>query len=163
MLSSYLFQDLSSKTTVIGGVVKKKGPGSFGEASSSETLCAMILFAGADNPQDQASHLRSLLLNESSSLEDECSEGTTSLPVNSNNSFCMTGDNHSLEEEKVHSAMEANKGIAVYVGASLNLDGGAGHDGNVSNHHSRYFIFVPLTGSFIMLFHPCSASFWLEL
>ena len=133
MLSSYLFQDLS-KTTVIDGVVKKKVPGSFGEASSSETLCAMVLFAGADNPQDQASHLRSLLLNESSSLEDECSEGTTSLPVNSNNPFCMTGDNHSLEEEKLPLVMEASKGITVYVGASLNLNDGADHDGNVSNH-----------------------------
>ena len=164
MLSSYLFQDLSEKTGIDGNG-KKKVPGSFDDASSNETFRGMAVLMGADNPQDEAlSHLRPVL-NESSSLEDACSEG--------NRSFCMSmiDDTHSFEEEILPSTTEANRAYATNhsgftgnVGASLNLNDGTDHNENVSNHHSRYILslFHSLANS-LMLFHPCSVSFWLEL
>ena len=171
MLSSYLFQDLS-KTTGIDGVGKKKVPGSFDDASSNETFRGMAVLVGADNPQDEAlSHLRPVLNEESSSHEDACSEGTTSLQVNSNNSFCMSMIDHSFEVEILLSTTEANRAYATNhsgftgnVGASSNLNDGADHDENVSNHHSRHVssLFHSLANS-LMLFHPCSVSFWLKL
>lgn len=154
MLSSYLFQDLSKKKGgIIDGFGKKEVPGSFDDASSSMTFRGMAVLAGAD----KALHLRPVL-NESSSLEDASSEGTASLLVNSNNSFCMTGDDHSLEEEIHSSAMEASttyatihSGITGNVGASLNLKDRTDHDGNVSNHHSLdNFVFGPLSCSFTL-------------
>ena len=161
MLSSYLFQDLSKKKGgIIDGFGKKEVPGSFDNASSSMTFRGMAVLAGAD----KALHLRPVL-NESSSLEDACSEG--------NRSFCMSmiDDTHSFEEEMLPSTTEANRAYATNhsgftgnVGSSLNLNDGADHNENVSNHHSRHVssLFHSLANS-LMLFHPCSVSFWLEL
>ena len=149
MLSSYLFQDLSKKKEggIIDGFGKKEVPGSFDNASSSMTFRGMAVLAGAD----KALHLRPVL-NESSSLEDACSEG--------NRSFCMSmiDDTHSFEEEMLPSTTEANRAYATNhsgftgnVGSSLNLNDGADHNENVSNHHSRHvsYLFHSLANSLI--------------